>query len=85
MLIGLTFFSLLCVFFTVFVSAMYSYKSKKENLIFKIIKKISYYLPNLPEMKNLPNISGFGSCLPGQRNSNADNVTKCQLLKVMLI
>ena len=79
MLIGLTFFSLLCVFFTVFVSAMYSYKSKKENLIFKIIKKISYYLPNLPEMKNLPNIpnmSGLGSCLPGNKGDRSqDTVT----------
>ena len=79
MLIGLTFFSLLCVFFTVFVSAMYSYKSKKENLIFKVIKKISYYLPNLPEMKNLPNLpnmSGFGSCLPGSnRDGSQDTVT----------
>ena len=40
-------YSLLCVFFTVFVSAMYSYKSKNDNLIFKVIKKISYYLPNI--------------------------------------
>ena len=74
MLIGLTFFSLLCVFFTVFVSAMYSYKSKKENLIFKVIKKISYYLPNLPEMTNLPSFNG---CLPGtRRNSDTDTVTQ---------
>ena len=47
MLIGLTFFSLLCVFFTVFVSALYSYKSKKDNFIFKVINRISDFLPNL--------------------------------------
>ena len=47
MLIGLTFFSLLCVFFTVFVSALYSYKSKKDNFLFKVINRISYFLPNL--------------------------------------
>ena len=67
MLIGLTFFSLLCVFFTVFVSAMYSYKSKKENLIFKIIKKISGYLPNIPDL------SDFNGCLPRNGNGNGNN------------
>jgi cation transporter family protein len=70
MLIGLTFFSLLCVFFTVFVSAMYSYKSKKENLIFKLIKSISNRLPNLNQL----NLTG---CLP--KLESGDTVTKMTL------
>ena len=70
MLIGLTFFSLLCVFFTVFVSAMYSYKSKKENLIFKLIKSISNRLPNLNKL----NLTG---CLP--KLESGDTVTKMTL------
>jgi cation transporter family protein len=69
MLIGLTFFSLLCVFFTVFVSAMYSYKSKKENLIFKIIKRVSHYLPNI------------NSCTS---NTNNDTVTRLSITETDL-
>ena len=68
MLIGLTFFSLLCVFFTVFVSAMYSYKSKKENLIFKLIKRVSNYLPN---------INSLDGCMT--KLENGDTITRMTL------
>jgi hypothetical protein len=38
MLVGLTFFSLLVVFFTVIISALYSYKTNKETPFFQFIR-----------------------------------------------
>ena len=46
---------------------MYSYKSKKENLIFKLIKSISNRLPNLNKLN-------FTGCLP--KLESGDTVTK---------
>jgi len=40
MLVGLTFFSLFVVFFTVIISALYSYKTNKKNVIIRLYKYI---------------------------------------------
>lgn len=44
MLIGLTFFSLFTVFFTVIISSMYSYKDNKNNVFFRFIKYCKCFL-----------------------------------------
>jgi nicotinic acetylcholine receptor len=43
MLVGLTFFSLFVVFFTVIISALYSYKTNKKNVIIRLYK---YFRPD---------------------------------------
>lgn len=62
MLIGLTFFSLFVVLFTVFISALYSYKTNKKNVLFRCInflrrqknniKRLSKKSINLNESEN---------------------------------
>ena len=53
MLIGLTFFSLFVVFFTVIISALYSYKNNKDTPLFKCIR----YAKDNPVVKRFSNIS----------------------------
>lgn len=46
MLIGLTFFSLFVVFFTVVISSMYSYDSKKNNMFNKLFSRFKCFVCN---------------------------------------
>lgn len=52
MLIGLTFFSLFVVFFTVLISSMYSYKENKNNIFYRFMKYCKCFLCKQPENEN---------------------------------
>jgi len=52
MLIGLTFFSLFVVFFTVLISSMYSYKENKNNVFYRFIKYCNCFLCKQPQNNN---------------------------------
>lgn len=53
MLIGLTFFSLFVVFFTVLISSMYSYKDNKNNVFYRFVKYCKCFLCKEKENLNV--------------------------------
>ena len=76
MLIGLTFFSLFTVFFTVMISSMYSYKDNKNNVFFRFMKYCNCFLCKKKDIENKKSIENAFSQEITERNQSFIDVDK---------
>lgn len=76
MLIGLTFFSLFTVFFTVIISSMYSYKDNKNNVFFRFMKYCNCFLCKKKDIENKKSIENAFSQEITERNQSFIDVDK---------
>ena len=81
MLIGLTFFSLFTVFFTVMISSMYSYKDNKNNVFFRFMKYCNCFLCKKKDIENKKSIENAFSQEITERNQSFIDVDKVLIRK----
>ena len=74
MLIGLTFFSLFVVFFTVVISSMYNYKNRKNNILTKFFFKCKCFLCNQERLKKMTSNSRLVSNTSQNEIDNGSNM-----------